>query len=205
MAKFIDLKGKIIGRITVLENMGKDHNGGYIWLCKCECGTVKNIKSRSLTSGTKSCGCLQREAVSKNNKIVFTKHKLKGHPIHSLWSNIKTRCYNPKGSCYENYGGRGISICEEWRNDFLSFYNWALNNGWEKGLQIDRIDNNSNYEPSNCRFVTNKENCNNKNNNVCYYVNGERKTATQISEQINIGYNTIRRRIKKNKFRLDGE
>lgn len=205
MGNFIDLKGKTIGRITVLENMGKDKNGGYVWLCKCECGIIKNIKSRSLTIGTKSCGCFQRETVSKNNKIVFTKHKLKGHPINSLWSNIKTRCYNPKGSCYENYGGRNISICEEWKSDFLSFYNWCLNNGWKKGLQIDRIDNNGNYEPNNCRFVTNKENCNNKNNNVCYYVNGERKTATQISEQIDIGYNTIRRRIKKNKFRLDGK
>ena len=201
--QFIDLQNKIIGRLFVVKNVGKDKHGGYVWECKCECGVIKNIKSKSLTSGTKSCGCLQREAVSFNNKIVFSKHKLNNHPIYSLWSNMKTRCNNPKGSCYENYGGRGISICDEWNSDFLSFYNWAINNGWSSGLKIDRIDNNGNYEPNNCRFITNKENCNNKSNNVCLYINGERKTATQISEEMNMEYNSVRRRIKKNKFIIE--
>ncbi|MEY4331797.1 MAG: hypothetical protein RLZZ196_535 [Bacteroidota bacterium] len=198
--QFRDLTNSIIGKLTVLYHIGKDKHGGYIWRCKCECGNIKDIKSGSLTRTTKSCGCLQREAVKNNNKIVFTKHKLKSHKLYSIWSNMKTRCNNDKSNCYQNYGGRGISICNEWNNDFLSFYNWAIVNGWDKDLKLDRTDNNGNYEPTNCRFITNKENCNNKTNNLCVYVNGIRKTAMQISEETGIEYNTVRRKIKKNKI-----
>jgi len=200
--QFRDLTNQVIGKLTVLHHIGKDKHGGYVWVCRCECGNIKNIKSGSLTSTTKSCGCLQKEFISNRNKIDFTKHKLKSHPIYSIWCNMKTRCNNKNASCYKNYGGRGISVCSEWSSDFLMFYNWALNNGWNEGLKIDRINNDGNYEPLNCRFVTNKENCNNKSNNIFIYIDGVRKTATQISEEMNIEYNTVRRRIKNNKLEL---
>lgn len=131
-------------------------------LFRCDCGKEKEVSIRAFKRGkTKSCGCYMREICSKNGKVNSYKHGLKKHPIYKVWQCMKSRCYYKKHRAYKNYGGRGIQICEEWKNDVSKFYNFCIRNGWQKGLQIDRIDNNGNYEPSNCRFVTPAKNIRN--------------------------------------------
>ena len=124
-------------------------------LCKCDCGKIKKITLSHLRTGNiVSCGCYRLEKQ--------TKHGLKKHPLYGVWKGIKKRCRNEKEKCYEYYGGRGISVYQEWIENFIPFFKWALENGYKKGLEIDRINNNGNYEPKNCRFITHKENCQNR-------------------------------------------
>lgn len=134
-------------------NTGKKHRVGKFI---CDCGNITILVCSSVKYGsTQSCGCYVKEFISSLNK----KHGFRHHPLYPVWLNIKTRCNNKNSTKYKDYGGRGISICDEWKNDFVSFHNWAIDNGWERGLQIDRINNDGNYEPSNCQWVTNLENC----------------------------------------------
>ena len=120
-------------------------------LYKCSCGKEFEVLLKSINSGrTKSCGCYQKQR-AKNAKIT---HGLSYHPIYRTWSGMKSRCYNEKDYHFEWYGAMGIKICQEWLKSFTTFYEWALNNGWEKSLEIDRIDNDKGYFPSNCRFTT---------------------------------------------------
>lgn len=124
----------------------------------CDCGTTKTVNLGNLKNGKiKSCGCLK----VKNNREKLTTHGLTKHSLFGRWKNITQRCNNKNNAAHKSYGGRGIAICDEWKNDFKAFYDWCMANGYEKGLQIDRINNNGNYEPSNCRFVTAKENTRN--------------------------------------------
>ena len=121
--------------------------------------TIVIILSNHLKSGKiKSCGCL--------NKQGNPKHGLRYTRLYRIWINMKTRCYNKNTNRYKDYGARGITICNEWRNDFMSFYNWSMNNGYDENLTIDRINNDKNYEPSNCRWITVKEQNRNKRNNI---------------------------------------
>ena len=116
--------------------------------------------------------------------------------LYHIWVGIKYRCNNKKAKCYSDYGGRGIKICKEWQDDYCRFKNWALNNGYKEELSIDRIDNNGNYEPNNCRWVTAKIQANNKRNNVVLEYNGFKLTIAEIAEKYNISSETIRYRYK---------
>ena len=173
----MDLTGRRFTRWTVIEKSEprKDKNECYvgIWVCKCDCGTIKPVLQQSLLSGrSKSCGCLNKEIASSLNR----KHGLtqKSGRLYGLWQSIKRRCYSEKCKDYTDYGGRGIKMCDEWKNDFKAFHDWAIANGYkeektDKGiniLTIDRIDVNGNYEPSNCRFVTNEVQAKNKRNTI---------------------------------------
>jgi len=156
-----EIKSSKYGRLTVLREVGQGKNKSRRFECLCECGKKTIVRLTHLRGGrTISCGCAQRDGAVRSNKN-RTKHGLCNHPLYVVWNNMVQRCINSNSTSYRYYGERGIKVCDGWKNDSSNFIAWALKNGWEKGLQIDRIDNNGNYKPSNCRFVTPKENTRN--------------------------------------------
>lgn len=197
MGAKIDLTGKKFGRLTVVSENGK-RNGRTHWDCLCDCGRQSIIDGSKLRSGhTKSCGCLKKEYVSNIGDKGNIKHGMYKHPLFKIWIGIKERCYNKKRAAYSNYGGRGITVCPEWLNDFQAFYDWAMANGWEKGLTIDRIDNNGNYTPENCRWATRKLQARNQRSNSHIEYNGRTKILIEWCEELNLHYDTVRVRIGK--------
>lgn len=192
MGKFVDLTGQKFGRWTVIEKAQTSSTGHIKWHCKCECGAEREVASYSLLEHKSiSCGCFRIEQTKKTN----TKHGDSYSRLHKIWSGIKKRCYNKQSPCYKNYGGRGIIMCDEWRNNYNSFMEWSLNNGYSNELTIDRIDNNGDYEPLNCRWVAMKEQANNKRSNKNITAFGKTLTAAQWSEKVGIKRNTIVYRI----------
>jgi hypothetical protein len=144
------IEGEKIGNATFLRFEGKIRNK-VAGLFICQCGKSFVAVIAGVKSGnTRSCGCIHSAQLSNRNR----KHGLAFSPLYKVWGNMKTRCYNANCNSYKDYGGRGIIICDGWKNDFLTFAKWALLNGWNANLEIDRINNNGNYEPNNCRFVT---------------------------------------------------
>jgi hypothetical protein len=121
--------------------------------------------------------------------------KYQGHPLLKVWVTMRQRCYNPKAISYPYYGGRGIGVCPEWREESLLFYTWAIENGWKKGLELDRIDNEIGYSPDNCRFVSNSENARNRRSNVPLTYDGQTMLAIEWSEKININYRLLINRL----------
>lgn len=120
-----------------------------------------------------------------------------GTPLYGVWASMKYRCSNPKSISYKNYGGRGISVCDEWAADYATFYAWALKNGYKKGLQIDRVNNDLGYAPENCRWVSRETNCNNKSNNVHVEYDGKRYTAAQFAREYGLKYDFVLRCVRK--------
>ena len=193
MAKFKDLTGQKFGKLTVIKPVGKNQKGNYLWECECACGNTSIVRSSNLLTGdTKSCGCLQREMASKTLKT----HGLSGSRIYIIWEHMIARCNNPNDSRYKNYGGRGISVCDEWR-DFLLFNKWAMSNGYNDNLTIDRIDVNGNYEPSNCRWTDKKVQANNKRNNHLVTYENKTLTISQWEEETGIDARLILYRLSK--------
>ena len=151
--------GDKYGELTAVRISHRNKSGSIVWEFLCSCGNKKSISSGDVRSGsTKSCGCL------RNTRLKT--HGLSGSPLHITWKHIIGRCNNPNDKAYMNYGGRGIIICSEWKNNFMSFYGWAISAGWKQGLQIDRINNNDGYYPENCRIVTKNQNCSNTRGRV---------------------------------------
>jgi len=179
--------------LTFIENAGRNQRRRLIAKYRCVCGNevIRSIDAVS-SFNTKSCGCKRYEKLIERN----TKHGLVTHPLFPIWQGIRKRCYDIKNSSYPDYGGRGITVCDEWNFDFLPFYNWAISNEWQQGIEIDRKKNDGNYEPFNCRFVTSKVNANNKRNNIVITIEGETKTAAEWGEKVGIRGATIRKRIK---------
>lgn len=124
-------------------------------------------------------------------------HGKKKTRLYRIWSNVKTRCYNVNDPHYKRWGGKGVKMCEDWKTSFLSFYNWAMANGYTDELTIDRINFNGNYEPSNCRWVTIAEQNRNKSDTILITYNGETKTAAQWAHDLNLGHDTVRQRYHK--------
>lgn len=151
----MDITGKRFGRLVGIKPTEVRKSGHKHWLFQCDCGRQTNADLYSVTSGkTQSCGCYRKEVSAKRAAT------LNGHywePLHAVWNTMKQRCHNIKNADYKYYGARGVSVCEEWRNDYLTFREWALSHGYKKGLTIDRVNTYGNYEPANCRFITIQE------------------------------------------------
>lgn len=197
MSALIDLTGRKFGRLTVIER-AEDKvlpSGGRKtqWLCKCDCGNYTIVMSNNLIRNhTRSCGCLQKEKVFGGRKT----HGLSKTRLYRIFNKIRDRCYNPNNPKYNKYGGRGITICDEWLNDFRNFYKWSMANGYKENLTIDRIDGNKGYSPENCRWVDQEEQQNNRSNNHLITYKGETKTLAQWAKELNIKESTIRSRIR---------
>lgn len=192
MRKSINIAGIKFTRLTAIkfDHYHKKPNGQRVeyWLCKCDCGKTSIVCKGDLTSGNiKSCGCLLKEALHT--------HKLSKTRLYKTYHNIKKRCYNLNNPRYKDYGKRGIKMCTEWENDFVAFYNWSLNNGYKDNLTIDRIDNNGNYEPSNCRWVNAKIQGRNTRSNRLFTYNGETHCIVEWAEMYNIKYHTLKKRL----------
>jgi len=180
---FKDLSGQRFGRLAVIERAGNIGEHPVKWLCKCDCGNEKAIDGNSLRMGkTKSCGCFLSETVRKRKMV----HGFYGERLYNIWQHMKDRCYYPRNDNYKNYGGRGISVCDEWKENYSAFKEWALNNGYSDSLTIDRKNNDGNYEPGNCRWATIDTQSNNKQNTVYITINGETHNLKEWSELSNI-------------------
>lgn len=187
----IDLSGQRFGMLTVMRRAYSGKAGaGYhaAWECICDCGKTTTVLSSSLRSGdTRSCGC-----ISGNHK-----HGGRNLRLYSIWTNMKSRVNNPNASRYANYGGRGISICDEWLNSFENFRDWALSNGYADNLSIDRRDNDGNYEPSNCRWVDTKTQMGNTSVSLSLMHEGKIQTLNAWAREKEISASTLCRRLKK--------
>ena len=187
-----DLTNQKFGRLTAIKRIKSKKNAK--WLCKCDCGNTVEVYAFNLTRGnTKSCGCYHKDRTSEAKLI----HGERYTRLFNIWAGMKARCYNKTDPSYKNYGGRGISVCEEWRKSFVNFRDWAKSNGYKDSLTIDRIDNNGNYCPENCRWATAKQQSNNRRSNVYVTINGETHTVTEWSEINGISYHTIASRRRK--------
>jgi len=179
-------------------------------LFQCECGNQKEIRISNVKAGvTKSCGCLQ---IERRNINCYKTHGLSGHPIYRVWNAMKDRCYRERSEDYPDYGGRGVVVCDEWKDDFAKFYDWAINNRWKKGLQIDKDIKAKEmkvealiYSPQFCQFVTPKRNSNARRSNRVIEYKGEAKNFKQWCDLFKIGRTKFRNLLIKNNWVLDDE
>ena len=191
MKKSNDITGMRFGKLTVLKNEKSDKHRNSMWLCECDCGNKIIALGKDLRSGKKhSCGC-----DIKRKKPEY--HGMSDTNLYRRWTDMRERCDNPKNENYSKYGAKGVKVCEEWENSFLSFYNWSMENGFKEELSIDRIDPFGNYCPENCRWATFETQINNKRGSVIMELNGEKKTFTQWCKLYSICPNTVRKRMKR--------
>lgn len=187
MGNFIDLVGRKFCRLVVLERKENNKHNQIQWLCLCNCGNKKIITGNRLrTNHTKSCGCLNAENLKKSNKT----HGLSGNKEYRSWASMKARCYNPNDGKYKNYGGRGISVCKRW----MKFENFLADMGTKPtpSHQIDRKNTNGSYEPANCRWVTPKENSQNRLNSKFWVVNGKTfGSSCDAAKHFSVAHSTI--------------
>lgn len=198
----VDVVGLKFGRLTVIKRVGSNGHSS-IWLCRCECGKMKEVTLPHLRQGSvRSCGCLAKEAASKRGCLSKIGERAYKHGdshhnhLYGVWGAMKRRCYNPHVAYYELYGGRGIEVCRQW-HDYLSFKTWALSSGYRQGLTLDRINPDGNYEPSNCRWITIQEQQRNRRNNRYYEYHGKFYTVKEIAEMVGLKPRTIQGRIER--------
>lgn len=185
MKSLKDLTGQKFGRLTVEEYLGYIKSKKPYWKCKCDCGNYTIVDTYHLINGdTTSCGCLR-----KGKDFSKYKHGLYKHKLYHIYHSMKQRCCNPQCSQYEGYGKRGVTICDEWLGDngFINFYTWSIENGYEDGLSIDRIDNDGIYSPDNCRWADNTVQLNNTRHNRWVTYNGESHTYAEWERILNNG------------------
>lgn len=187
MPKRLNITGQRFGRLTALYRLNNYRTHHSYWLCVCDCGNIAEVYLGSLKKGlTTSCGCLVK------------KHGKSYEPLYRKWLGIKTRCYNKSDKeHYKDYGGRGITLCNEWKNNFMAFYDWSIANGYDDNLTIDRIDVNGNYEPTNCRWVDRKQQARNRRNNRNFTYKNKTHCISEWCEILGLNYNTVCTRLNK--------
>lgn len=203
--KYIDLTGQRFGRLVVIK-MHEHTYGKYgkiTWLCKCDCGNTKVINGECLRDGgTRSCGCLHDELiVARNTKHGCTITGQKDR-LYTVWASMKNRCNNPNSDFYYRYGGRGIKVCEEWKNDYAAFKEWAYANGYDENADfmqctIDRIDLDKGYSPENCRWTDIVSQANLRSNSHWITYKGKTQTLAQWARELGVGYSMLSIRLKK--------
>lgn len=188
-----DLSGKRFGRLVVQKRDENAKCGMTRWKCLCDCGNECSVLARNLVSGhTVSCGCYRNEVREQLQK----KHGYKGTRIYGVWEKIKSRCCNPDNPSYSRYGGRGITICDEWRDNPEAFIEWAYANGYDENAKygectVDRIDNSKGYSPDNCRFANEQTQANNRRTNKRITYNGETHTVAEWARILGINQSTL--------------
>ena len=189
MGKLVDLVGMKYHRLTVVSRAPNKRTSSA-WNCVCECGGEVVVTGTDLRNGhTKSCGCFRKETTRATRR----KHGATGTPTYEAWKSMKKRCSNQENSDFPSYGGRGIQVCERWINSFPNFLE-DMGERPENKSSIDRINNNGNYEPENCRWSTQKEQCNNKRNNVLLTHNGKTQSLTLWAEELGCTKSVLRAR-----------
>ena len=192
--KRVEVKeGERYGRLTIIrevEPAGSVHKRVRRFLCRCDCGNEIICRLPNLKSGTtKSCGCY-RKFVSSNRRDC---HHLQNTRIYRIWCGMKRRCYNKHNEHFDRYGGRGIIVCDEWKTDFMNFYDWAMSNGYDDKLSIDRINNEGNYEPSNCRWANQKQQIVNSTATIKCSLGGNIVSLSDIADILGVSFKRIRR------------
>lgn len=215
---YTDITGQRFGRLVAIERLGLDKSRQHsVWLCRCDCGNVKAVKSKELLRGeTTSCGCYAKErsrarcAALTGDRHPSYRHGAKRTRLYRIWSGMKYRCCNTNAKSYPRYGGRGITICPEWQHDFKAFQEWAISHGYRDDLSIDRIDNNKGYSPDNCRWATkrtqalNRQPYKHRNHKTpVYEVNGVSKSAKEWAAKIGITADGFTKRYNAGKRGLD--
>lgn len=188
--------GNKYGELTVIgiQPRNEKYRGNY-WICRCSCGKETTVLPWYLMNGkTRTCGDQKKH---KRQIRGHYKHGGFGTRLYEIWVSMKRRCNNPDVESYPRYGGRGITVCEEWEKDFAAFRKWAMSNGYADDLTIDRIDVDGNYCAENCRWATPKEQANNRTNTVFVEYNGETHTLSEWADIVGIKYNTLHHRYKR--------
>ena len=186
-----DLKGREINGLKIIERNGSSESGDAMWDYRCHCGEIKTAAASSLKNGgTRSCGCMKNRFISKANST----HGRSLTALYSIWKTMRYRCQNPNNPKYERYGKRGIKVCDEWQ-DYPTFLKWSIKNGYEEGLTIDRIDNDGNYEPDNCRWVNNYIQQKNRSNNKWISFSGYNYILSDWSRMTGLNHKTISHRL----------
>lgn len=200
MPKALDLVGQKFSRLYVLSRAPNNKNGQSMWNCLCDCGNQCIVCGSHLLNGnTKSCGCYKNELIGNRRRI----HGQCKSRLYNIWENMKHRCLNSKASNYNNYGGRGITICNEWCDSYETFSKWALNNGYDDSLFIDRIDNNKGYCPDNCRWATRlMQNRNQRSNHRITYQN-ETHTLSEWAEIKGLSRSCLDTRINRRHWSIE--
>lgn len=191
MGKKVEMIGRRFGRWEVLrEAEVRYKNGAICYHCRCDCGTERIVNGERLRNGdSTSCGCYNREIITKPDAVYKER-------LYHVWNSMKNRCRCAKDKAYKNYGGRGIRVCDEWMHDYKAFKEWAYSHGYTDGLWLDRIDNNRDYSPENCRWATTKEQARNKRTTVLVEYNGQTMCIADAAEDSGINVATIRRRME---------
>jgi hypothetical protein len=193
MSKYIDLTGQRFGRLTALSYEGRSKQYDALWRCICDCGAQCQVRAGALRGGhTQSCGCLQRE----RTRASHLSHGLTNSKLYGVWSEMKRRCSNSHDTAYGDYGGRGITVCEEWGR-FEPFYEWARENGYQEGLTIERVNNNAGYEPSNCVWATQAVQNRNMRSNIILDFHGQRIKLIEWADSLGIPADIFHTRVRR--------
>lgn len=184
------LIGKKFNMLTIVSYKKKGKNNNNYFVCKCDCGNITEIRSNHVLNDNQySCGCIKTKYA---DRVI-------GNAIYDTWNRMMHRCYDVRHHKYPRYGARGIKICDEWKNNYDNFYKWSLDNNFQLGLSIDRIDNNGDYEPSNCRWATRKQQMRNTSRNRYITYKGETHSLAEWCEILNVKYRTASTRLYRGK------